>query len=58
VGGIKLEGARVKEVTRVIEHHDHHDNAAQQVDRIDSTPGLIAGDWLSFQSVQNLVSKE
>ena len=56
VSGIKLVSTGMNEVACVIEHHNYHDDAAQQVDRIDSTHSVFAGDCLLFHSVQDLES--
>ena len=42
----------MNKVARVIKHHHDHDDAAQQVDRIDSTFGLFARDNLVFHPFQ------
>src|SRR6266566_6980686 len=36
---VERERARVHEITRVIEHHDHHYQSAQEIHGIDSRPG-------------------
>jgi hypothetical protein len=38
----------VNKITRVVEHHDDHDNAAQEIDRIDALAGKLRGLWIDW----------